>query len=237
MFKSIFIRITLLWLATANLQQAFAQKVCDLQFTQIRYQQNQAIPQGDTVWGAVCIKNLGPDTIFPGEPIYIRKSVAQVTNTYNGGLVPGDSIRFKLFSLVNDVAQDSLFSYCFWRGANTTPYIDPSPDNDTVCVTLHLLGRPTGIFPQQRQGFKVYPNPAHAKGQLQIACPPDMEAQLLEFSLYDLNGKQQISTQQSVRQGMAVLHLDEGAAGAGMYFLHIRHKGGLLYASPLLIAD
>lgn len=239
MIKKILLRSSLLLCCLVFIAGGLqAQRVCDLRFTQLRYQQMQPIPQGDTVWGALCIKNLGPDTIYAGEPIYIRKSVAAVTNTYTGGLLPGDSIRLKLFSLVNEGSQDSLFSYCFWKGSGTTPYTDPNSNNDTVCVTVHLLAGSTGIRnTEKQQPFAVYPNPLQGNAPLQLQCPAIYNGGDIQWALYNVTGSCVYEGKAPVQQSTATLLTtgNQSSLPGGIYALRVQHKGANVYTCTLVL--
>ncbi len=54
--------------------QAQPNKTCDLQLSQIKYENDEEIPLGDTVFGIINVKNLGPDTLVVDEPIFVGKS-------------------------------------------------------------------------------------------------------------------------------------------------------------------
>lgn len=218
-------KIILLIAAFSLMTSAFAQTIkhCDVEIKPA-FPNNTVIEYGDTLYGSIWIKNLGPDTLSTSDIVFIDKDISPILNGWIDGILPGDSVMYTLFKMDNDFPNDTTFSFCAWR---TTMSIDGYTDtigaNDTACTTFIIRGNTTGIKNNAHlQSVNVYPNPIASNNILNIEIKDKNQYQQLNITIYDALGKAIYNKENKIHNSVLTIDLNASNITNGIYYLIMR---------------
>jgi hypothetical protein len=166
----------------------------------------------------VRVKNYGTSTLTTMNLQYQINNTTPVIETWNGSLLPGDTMLYQFNTLYNPPI--GVFMMC----AQTNLNLDANTANDKTCNTVKSVtcvgldenGLPGMTLSQNR------PNPANHATSIDFSLPSDGQ---IVFEVVNLLGQVMESRMVSAVQGTQSIDLDLSRFESGIYYYSIRFEG------------
>jgi hypothetical protein len=166
----------------------------------------------------VRVKNYGTSTLTTMNLQYQINSTTPVIETWNGSLLPGDTMLYQFNTLYNPPI--GVFMMC----AQTNLNLDANAANDKTCNTVKSVTC-VGIDENGLPGMELgqnRPNPAAQSTTIDFNLPGDGK---VIFEVVNMLGQVIESRQISAVQGTQSIDLDLSRFESGIYYYSIRFEG------------
>jgi hypothetical protein len=180
---------------------------------------------GDTVcrdqWGKpviAVVKNFGTSTLTTMNIQYQINVATPVVETWNGSLLPGDSMTYTFNTLYSPPI--GVFMMCVQTNLN----IDANATNDKACRTVASKVC-IGVGELENGGLVLgqnHPNPTRDFTMIDVSLPSDGE---FTFAIVNLLGQTVESRVIGGKQGVQTLELDLAHLESGVYYYTVRFNG------------
>ncbi|NUM31973.1 MAG: T9SS type A sorting domain-containing protein [Bacteroidetes bacterium] len=214
---------------------AFSQRSCDMEGKMVSPSNGQLIKAQQVFNLHYEFKNLGPDNLHTGDTIFWYLSINNVLvngtlmgSVLNKDIMKDSSIVFKYPNFALNFGQEvSNANFCAGfiiqkRIAGLKEVSDPNTSNNNGCTTVNMSADAKTIGNINALATNVNASPNPAKEYVEISYEL-INPNTVSLSLYDLNGKVVISTENDKQTaGSNSIKLNTSELQSGLYFYELK---------------